>query len=1347
MIPTRRLIRLIVRRFWGVCAFLLISLAVFVAIGRGLSPQLNRFKDDLAQYLGESVNAEMRIGRMEVDWSGLSPELRLHNVRIINAEGQNVMAMEDALLKVNLLRSLFNANLALDALQASEVAIDAAQADDGVWQIRGMPWQTTSQDNFNIDDPLDIFLLIGNVDFSNVNVNLTYRDGGTNALDFPKLLVSNSGDFHRLSSSIIVDQEREAVSLVVEFRGDPRDLENFSAKGYTRFAEVDVEQVVAAMPTQVQTQDPLWHNRVVTVESWFDVFSGGEVLFRGRLDLEEDELETNIENTSGINVPKNIGANFTGRLTSRGFWSVSIRDAVIDWEDFQAPIIDFEISSQNVLPQDELGENISPLEFRTSQLDLSHWLQALNHSGLLPAEAWDALAALNPRGNLYNVVVTLQPIIDSLPQFALQSNFQNFHIDSWRGTPIATNIKGFTSVESSQPNVVQGELVIDSQDDVTLQFPTLYENSLSLDYLFGQVNWQVNTESAEIDVFSGLLQADSPEGNARGYFDLFIPFKSGGDKKEELTLQLGVRGSEVKYYQNYVPSKKVPESLMSWLQSSIGGLGQVREGGFLYRGGLSTETFDDAAVQLYLDVANANLNYSEDWPPLTQASGQFWLDEETVLANVTTGKILESVVSTLTIATRKQGDDDILLVDGSLTGDARDGLQILRSEIFTKSIGGNFDDWRVSGNIQANLALEIPIQQSNDFGVHQVEVDLNGVILEMESLNIAVSEIHGKLHYTTDEFLAAELLMGQFLGRDVVATVKTSQKDEVVSIDVQGTNTIDSIVNWADMNFIQFAQGETDFDLNVSVPVQVTSIQNGGSGRDVGEVVNNRRAPTFSVRSNLHGVSIDLPDPYGKPAEASSALEITAPINGDDLLLSMNYENSIYGLFQLGRLGFRRGVITTDSEPFLPEKYQLLFAGQVEDIQFTEWQSTYETYFSDLGNQAGSSRPVPLAFDLDVKAFTFNDYQIDDLKISGDVGNNSTVVNAQSEKFTGTLKFDHRGPTARPVEVRLTEVYLPKPEKSAPTWEDLFYPPTESDDMLADIDPKTLPAIDFSVDNLFIGEQNFGSWSFLSRPVPTGFAITNLIGQFDEGELRGLEGSDGARLNWLSNNNGAQTFLEGTFVSSNLAGLIEKLDQPQLIQSESTEMDFSLQWPGSPTAMDINELAGEMRFTLDQGSFYRSGEQSPTGALLQIVSILNFDTWVRRLRLDFSDLGRSGLPFDQVAGYMQFDQGNILLDQPIIVDTQSGEFQLTGTVNLNNNVLDTKLIATLPMGGNLTFLTALAAGLPAAAGVWVVSKIFEEQIDKAATLSYTIEGPIQEPDIEFERLFDNKVGADTTAAQ
>ena len=60
------------------------------------------------------------------------------------------------------------------------------------------------------------------------------------------------------------------------------------------------------------------------------------------------------------------------------------------------------------------------------------------------------------------------------------------------------------------------------------------------------------------------------------------------------------------------------------------------------------------------------------------------------------------------------------------------------------------------------------------------------------------------------------------------------------------------------------------------------------------------------------------------------------------------------------------------------------------------------------------------------------------------------------------------------------------------------------------------------------------------------------------------------------------------------------------------------------------------------------------------------------------------------------------------------------------------------MASNLPWLAVLTGGLPVAAGVYIASKVFEDELDRISSAVYIIEGPLSDPSARFDRLFDNK---------
>ena len=306
----------------------------------------------------------------------------------------------------------------------------------------------------------------------------------------------------------------------------------------------------------------------------------------------------------------------------------------------------------------------------------------------------------------------------------------------------------------------------------------------------------------------------------------------------------------------------------------------------------------------------------------------------------------------------------------------------------------------------------------------------------------------------------------------------------------------------------------------------------------------------------------------------------------------------------------------------------------------------------------------------------------------------------------------------------------------------------ERQSVLTDIDLTTLPAMVVSIGTLNIGADDFGSWSFDFNPIKNGVVFEKLFANVRGLKLVGVERNSadqlgesteasGARFTWICTSEDVHSsHIVGQLKTSDLDKVLSAWGQEKLMDADSFSMVAELDWSGAPDQVSLDGLYGEVDFKLREGNFIR-GAEAGENPLLRLFALLNFDTLARRLRLDFSDLAARGFSFDKVDGSVSFDKGVMYLAPPLTVESSSSSMQLAGTVDLMEEQVDAELVATLPVGSNAAFATAFIAGLPAAIGVYAVSKLFREQVDKVSSLNYGITGNWTAPKIKVKKIFNN----------
>ena len=182
---------------------------------------------------------------------------------------------------------------------------------------------------------------------------------------------------------------------------------------------------------------------------------------------------------------------------------------------------------------------------------------------------------------------------------------------------------------------------------------------------------------------------------------------------------------------------------------------------------------------------------------------------------------------------------------------------------------------------------------------------------------------------------------------------------------------------------------------------------------------------------------------------------------------------------------------------------------------------------------------------------------------------------------------------------------------------------------------------------------------------------------------------------------------------------------------------MDLIWPASPEQFALIDCQGSLGFSFDEGKFL-SASSSAEG-LLKLVSLVNFDTLIRRMKLNVSGLYSEGLSFEKLSGRLDLSQGKInFIDQPIHVLSPSSEFLMSGKANLHTSSIDANLIATLPLKANLPWFAALAGGVPMAAGAYIATKLFDKEIDRFSSAVYIVEGSLADPQLRLDKVFNNK---------
>lgn len=976
---------------------------------------------------------------------------------------------------------------------------------------------------------------------------------------------------------------------------------------------------------------------------------------------------------------QNVQMVFNGRHQN-GFWRAGFSRFAADWREQ-------ELSLDGLLMS---HPDVSTWQFSLPSLALDSGAELLRDSGALSDSLTELLNTLQPGGKLERVSVDLKS--GEQPEFALRSELHGLRLSPWHGAPGVTGLSGYLEVTRDR-----GRLLIDS-DALELSFPDLYPAPFQLTDFSTELQWQIADQ--RLALHSGPIVAKDGESPLRALLRLDLPFEAGAEVGPAMTLAVSGTQLSLATARRYAPDI-LSDGLLAWLDGSLKA-GVADRAEFIYRGSLRADEHDLRTVQLALDVSELSLQFQTDWPALNAARAAVYLDDGQLWGSGDGMTINGIALSDVAVSLAPNERDIPQLNVGASARASFAEVQALFRDSPIGALSGNvIDGWRGEGESRAKVSVKLPLE-GRALPAVEVEADINLPLLWLPDIKLSLSQITGPLYYSTEKGLRSPSLRGRLFGEALKASIR--QEKSEVRIDASSMIDAADVQRWLDQPAMGFLQGRTRVDMVLRAGADQSGVE---------------------IRSDMQGISVRLPQPLYKASNEPLPLRVNAGLGSDAPPLTV----ALGELFQLHyqQRGDESAVAIALGKGASAELRgnTVSVTGTLDFAAMDQWQLAL-TRFLELQNQkqhnTGSGESLPVIVDR---------LQVGELDALGQMLHDA-VISARSDESVWTLRVDSRE-LAGNIEVPMTEA-----EPYVLMFERLALPALSTEQVagesgLASVDPRSLPILDVDIEQLSLGGKDYGRVGFDLRPDARGAHFVSLRGQ-----LLGVDLGDAKResqLHWWVDDSGEhRSQLRGKFAVRDLGEVLKRLDYDKALETTSGSFDLNLSWPGAPDAWQMSESQGRLRFLLKNGRFLKSSDAA--SGTLRALSIFNMANIVRRLKFDFRDVFSKGIHFDEMKGELGFANQRLYLTEPMDVSGPSSRFQMSGNINLLNEALDMRLVATLPVGSNLPWVAALVGGLPAAAGAFVVTKVFEEQVDSFSSAVYDIGGTVQKPELSFERIFD-----------
>ncbi len=672
-----RLLRIVL----GLCALVLVLLALYVSLGRQLVPLVAEYRQQLEDEAGKQLGIPVRIAELTGSWRGFEPLVVARDIQV--GDGEQSLRLARVRLAPDLLGSLLARQVRIGSLELEGLKLTLREGEDGQWSLDGLPHSDKPSDPRKL-----LQFLLQTQRISLLDSQLEVAPRGSAALSLSAVgatLRSSSVGGQSLDARLQLP-DGQPLALHAEGRIDSEDWPRSSARFYLSLPQSDWAQWLPAGLTQE------W--KIVRAKAggdfWFDWRDGKAQRLVARLLAPQLKASYAARKPVEIN---DLGMNLFFDREAQG-WKVRVGDLAANFGEQRWGEVEL------LLRRDQ--QNNEPhWKLQADRVDLTPLVPAIEALAPLPDAAAEWVAGLKPKGILHNLNADFWPQREVPERVSYATNLEKVGISAFHEVPAVENVSGTLT-----GTLAGGQLDASAQDfmlHLAKVFPEPWRYREARTRMF----WSLDDRAFTLG--SHLMRVEGEEGRLAG--DMLIRLMRDPGAEDYMDLQVGLSDGDARFTAKYLPTQLpgMNKSLANWLKTAIRS-GHVEQGYFQWQGSLNRGAAAEAHVMnLYFKVRDGELAYQPGWPALSKTVGEVFVEDSGVRVLASSGNLLNSRVSDVKvdIPLGRPGQTPHLYVDGAVDSNLKDGIKLLQeAPIPTRKI---FAGWEGDGPLQGHLKLDIPL--------------------------------------------------------------------------------------------------------------------------------------------------------------------------------------------------------------------------------------------------------------------------------------------------------------------------------------------------------------------------------------------------------------------------------------------------------------------------------------------------------------------------------------------------------------------------------------------------------------------------------------------------------------
>ena len=1267
----------------------LVALAAVALVGlRLLLPELGHYRPEIEQWLSRAVDRQVEIGTVDAHWRGWTPVFRITDVRLAGGEipadpsADASIRLADLTFSVDLLDLLRSGAFRPREIAARGASFAVTQRSDGTFSVAelGLGQNATGATRSSTRlarwmlDQADLSLLASRI------VWVDERHGlGPVPLDGVTLHLGRTGDRRRISGSF-EPSDTGRIDFAIEMAGDPLAA-SWTGKAYLAALNVDL----ARLGLDAGLREPTALTGVVSGDVWSTWEDARPVEAAGTIRAQSPGV-VRMGSRHGFD---EASASFSAERTPEG-WALAARDLIVSTSRGSWPASGIEAVWKR--PDDGRdGSLIVSAEFARIED-----LVALVAPDGEPATnaTLNALAEAAPRGTLEDLHVSA-PVTDRIDLERFRASGRFTGLGSEAG-PVAVDGASGRFEASGQgvvADVVAGRLRVDVADRL--------EQPLRGEKLAGGFAAVPTSEGLRVRFDEASLATPAGTVTANGW--LLAP-RDGGAPELDVALSFG--GSRIAAVRDLVGPLVIPGPALRWFERAAP-FGDLREARVAFRGRLSDgppgdgEGTLEATAKLFVPV----LSYAAGWPEVTGLSAEVRFGGRRLDARIESGRILKSVVREATVTIEDVGAEvPVARIEGRGEGASANAVRFLAESPLRARFAPLFDAFAIHGDSTIDVEIAVPLKGRDRSVAASGRIALDHNRIDGPGLGGGLAAVNGLIAFR-NAAVESDGVTATWLGEPihllVGASPVTPETPKATRVTVGGRVTRRLLAAYLhdagmlgapapeDSALLARMRGDAAWTATLDIPAALDT------------------APaTLHVASDLTGLAVDLPPPFGKASGATRMLRIDARLGpGPERVAEVRLDDAASAVLRLVRDagGFRleRGAIRIGADrAVLPDAPGITVRGEVPTLDTAVWQTVLDDIADLRPPEADPSRPE-LLWEVSIDAGSMSAFglRFPQTRMRAARGaEGGWRVDLDSSRAQGSVRFP-RDLGAEPV-IADFERFVYEADSAGAREE----PP--------DLDPRTVPALSFSTRQFVLGDRDLGQVGFTAVPSEHGLDITELQVRADSFQGDGT-GS------WTLAGGGHTTEFALRVHGDDLRRMLETAGfDGRAVAGGTTDITLRGSWPGAPADFAMDRLAGVMHFLSIEGRLTQV-EPGLTGHVFGLLAITSLP---RRLILDFGDLFREGIGYDRMEGSFALENGNAYTDD-LFVESDPARFDIVGRTGLVHRDYDQIVTITPKVSSSLPLVP-----------IWLAQKILDRNLfDKAFAYQYTIAGTWDEPQMELVR--------------